>query len=198
MSCALVKRADALSLWPERCNSTFMRAKQQNNEVLYSDEPIVKVRRSDIEFLKQKSSSNERQRIRLCAHKDVDDKLHEMFIVHGKDAYVRPHKHLHKSESFHVIEGEVDVVLFDDSGCITEVIKMGAYSTGRNFYFRIAEPYYHTLLIRSQNLVFHETTNGPFGYSDTVFADWSPEQSDITGQREFIARVNKDVEELAH
>jgi len=173
-----------------------MRTKQQNLEVLYSDEPIVKIQRSDMEFLKQKSCSNDRQRIRLCTHKDVDDKLHEMFIVHGKDAYVRPHKHLHKSESFHVIEGEVDVVLFDDSGNITEVIKMGEYSTGRNFYFRIAEPYYHTLLIRSDILVFHETTNGPFNYSDTVFADWSPDQSDMPGQREFIARVNKNVREL--
>jgi cupin fold WbuC family metalloprotein len=173
-----------------------MRIKQQNDEVLYSDEPIVKLRPTDIDFLKQKSCSNERQRIRLCTHKDVDDKLHEMFIVHGKDAYVRPHKHLHKSESVHVIEGEVDVVLFDDSGSITEVIKMGEYSTGRTFFIRIAEPYYHTLLIRSDILVFHETTNGPFNYSDTVFADWSPEQSDITGQREFIARVNKDVEQL--
>ena len=154
-----------------------MRTTQQNNEVLYSDEQVVRIQHADIEFLKQQSSLNERQRIRLCTHKDVDDKLHEMFIVHGKDAYIRPHKHLHKSESVHVIEGEVDVVVFDDSGGIAQIIRMGEYSTGRHFYFRIAEPRYHTLLIHSDILVFHETTTGPFNYSDTIFADWSPDQS---------------------
>jgi cupin fold WbuC family metalloprotein len=174
-----------------------MRTKKQNDEVLYSDEPIVKVEQADIQFLKRKSSGNERQRIRLCTHKDVDDTLHEMFIVHRREAYVRPHKHLHKSESLHVIEGEVDVVLFDDSGGITEVVRMGEYSTGRDFYFRIAGPHFHTLLIHSDILVFHETTSGPFKSSDTVFADWSPNQSDKTGGLAFMAQLNKNVEERA-
>ena len=78
-------------------------------------------------------SNHPRSRIRLCAHPDVNDTLHEMLIVHEKGTYVRPHKHLNKTESVHIIEGSVDVVIFDDDGNITDVIQMGDYKSGRNF-----------------------------------------------------------------
>ena len=29
-----------------------------------------------------------------------------MFIYHSKGAYIRPHKHLNKEESFHLISGD--------------------------------------------------------------------------------------------
>ena len=126
-----------------------MRIKQVNKEVLFTTEKIAKVKDSDIELLKKKANANQRKRIRLCAHNNIKDKLHEMLIVHTKDTYVRPHKHLKKSESFHIINGIGDVILFNDSGEVIEVIPMGDYSSGRIFYYRISEPYYHTLLIRS-------------------------------------------------
>ena len=68
-----------------------------------------------------------RNRIRYCAHASPSDVVHEMFIVHPRGAYVRPHKHLDKSESMMIIEGEADYVMFDSKGNITEnaVITIG-------------------------------------------------------------------------
>ncbi len=171
-----------------------MRTKKINNEVLFADERIVKVGFRDIELLKEEARINPRKRIRLCAHMDIEDTLHEMLIIHEKGTYVRPHKHLNKSESFHIIEGSADVIVFDEDGSIIEVIRMGDYSSGLKFYYRIADPYYHTLLIRSDFLVFHETANGPFRRSDMVFASWAPDENDITGRNEFIERLSQDVE----
>lgn len=173
-----------------------MITRQQNEEVLYADEPIVTVRRGDVEMLKERSRGNERGRIRLCAHKDVDDPLHEMLIVHRKGIYVRPHKHLNKSESFHLMEGAVDVVLFDEAGNVTGVIRMGDYISGRDFFYRVADPYYHTLLIHSEVVVFHETTSGPFNRSDTIFAPWAPDDSDVSARQQFLEQLNRDVERL--
>ncbi len=164
-----------------------------NKEVYVADEPIVKVGRLDIESLKERVRDTERKRIRLCAHTDVEDKLHEMFIVLLKESYIRPHKHLNKAESLHVIEGSVDVVFFDETGNITDVIPMGEYASGRRFYYRVAEPAYHTLLVRSDLLIFHETTQGPFKRSDTVFAPWAPEESEIIAAKEFIERLAQTV-----
>src|SRR5687768_8037033 len=87
-----------------------------NDEVLIAATPIVTVSPADIEALKALALQNPRKRIRICTHKDTADPLHEMLIVHTRDTYVRPHKHLNKSESFHVIEGTVDVVIFNESG----------------------------------------------------------------------------------
>lgn len=164
-----------------------------NEEVLVATGPIVKLSRADIQSLKERALRNSRQRIRICAHKNNQDRLHEMLIVHTKDAYVRPHKHLNKSESFHVIEGKVDVVIFEEGGNVAQVIRMGDYASGRRFYYRIEQPAFHTLLIRSDVLVFHETTNGPFRREDTVFAPWSPEEQDPTGQNDFMKRLRDTV-----
>jgi cupin fold WbuC family metalloprotein len=172
----------------------MLRFKQTSDEVLFGDEPVIKVGHAEIQWLKQRAEQNPRKRIRLCAHKDVDHRLHEMLIVHTRETYVRPHKHLTKNESFHVVEGCADVVIFDDTGNVVEVIRMGDYSSGRMFYYRISEPCYHTLVIRSEFLVFHETANGPFKRTDTVPAPWAPGEDDITAQKEFIERISQTVD----
>ena len=69
-----------------------------------------------------KALGNTRERVRLCTHQSVEDAVHEMLIVHIKGTYIRPHKHPNKSESFHIIEGNLDVVVFDDAGDLLEVI----------------------------------------------------------------------------
>ena len=171
-----------------------MRIKVYNPEVLYSEDGIVKIRRQDMEQLERKAQENDRQRIRLCAHKDVNDRLHEMFIIHARDTYVRPHKHLNKSESFHVIEGAVDVVFFDEEGGLSDVVRMGDYSSGRFFYYRIAQPLYHTLRITSEILVFHETTSGPFNRSEMVFAPWAPEEGEPGRHKEYMKKLSQDVD----
>jgi hypothetical protein len=66
---------------------------------------------------------------------------------------------------------------------------MGDYASGRKFYYRSDAQAYHTLIIRSDVLVFHETTQGPFRREDTVFATWAPEDGDLEGRRAFQARL---------
>jgi cupin fold WbuC family metalloprotein len=168
-----------------------MLLKEFNKEVLYIDQDITQVSKADIEILKQKALSNDHKRIRLCSHRNVNDSLHEMLIIHTKDTYVRPHKHLNKSESLHVIEGSVDIVILDEQGEVTEIIPMSKYPSGRAFYYRMGTALYHTLLIRSDFLVFHEITKGPFHKSDTVFAPWAPQESDPEACRKYIQNLIK-------
>jgi len=170
-----------------RHEGSLARATAESAEVRYATDDIVLVDAADVARLNEAAAQNPRRRIRLCAHLGVDDRLHEMIIVHTKGTYVRPHKHVGKSESFHVIDGEADVVVFDDDGGVREVIAMGAFASGRPFFYRIAAPLYHTLLIRSDVLVFHETTGGPFRRADTVFAPWAPEDHDAPQVRRFLA-----------
>lgn len=162
---------------------------QVNEEVLFTIDPITKVSSSDIEILKARASGNRRRRVRLCVHRSINDSLHEMLIVHVRDAYVQPHKHLNKSESYHIIEGKLRIVVFDESGGVVEVINMGHYSSGDTFFYRISENYFHTVIPLSDFVVFHETTNGPFRREDTLFAPWAPEESDDTAVQKFKERL---------
>jgi cupin fold WbuC family metalloprotein len=161
-----------------------------NDEVLVSSGPLALVTREEIALVKQGAEAGPRGRMRLCAHRSVEDSLHEMLIALRRGTYIRPHKHVAKVESAHVIEGSVDVVLFDETGAVSDVIAMGAYSTGRTFYYRMDEPRFHTLLIRSELLIFHEVTNGPFRRKETVFAPWSPEENDVDAAAAYLETLN--------
>ena len=173
-----------------------MTFREYNKEVLYTDEALTKVTRADMELLKKMALLNERQRIRLCSHKDVNDPLHEMLIIHVKDTYVPPHKHLHKSESLSVIEGIVDVLILDEQGKVQEVIPMGDYASGKNFYYRMQTAFYHTLLIKSDFLVFHEGTKGPFDRTDTVFSPWAPQHKDSQACQIYLQQLKKAADQF--
>jgi cupin fold WbuC family metalloprotein len=163
--------------------------KKVNDEVFLAESGLVLVDGAQIEFLQSQAARNPRHRARLCAHKHGEDRIHEMLIALTQDVYIRPHKHLNKSESFHVIAGSAIVVYFDDAGAIAEVIDIGDAASGRPFYFRDDDERYHTQIITSPFLVFHEVTNGPFNRADTLFAPWSPEETDVQATRKFLEEL---------
>ena len=166
-----------------------MSYKKFNDEVYYSGENITKVTSKEVDFLKEKAKHNYRKRARLCAHVDVSDSVHEMLIVHAKNCYVPPHKHLGKSESFHLIEGQLDVVIFSDDGKIIDVVHMGIHGTDKVFYYRLQESYYHTVIPLTDWVVFHETTKGPFDRSKTLFASWAPEEEDHEKHKPYLTKL---------
>jgi cupin fold WbuC family metalloprotein len=160
-----------------------------NEEVLMVDEPVVRLTREDVARLKAQVARNARRRIRICAHKSAEDAVHEMVIALARGCYIRPHKQANKSKSFHVVEGAADLVLFDDEGNVTEVLPLGEYASGRPFFYRTDRLCFHTLFIRSDAVVLHETIRGPFRPSDAVLAPWSPDEHDSAGVASFLGRL---------
>jgi len=168
--------------------------RMDGSEVLYGNDPIIAIDINDIEYFQELSVGNDRNRVRLCAHPGEEDPLHEMLIVHERSCYVRPHKHLGKSESVHIIRGAVDIILFDDTGSIQGVVEMGEFGSGKFFYYRIDAPLFHTLVIRSNILVFHEVTNGPFVRSNTIFAPWSPDESNSSSVMSYLKKIEDQLD----
>lgn len=165
--------------------------KEFNESVYYAEADISNLKAEDIGFLKLKAKGNKNRSVRLCMHKDIRDRIHEMLIVHARDKYVRPHKHLNKAESLFVVEGAADAIFYDEDESIVEVIPLGDYSSGKRFYYRVWRPIYHNLIIKTDYFVFHEVTEGPFDRSKTVFAPWSPQEDDISGIMRFTESVTK-------
>ena len=157
-------------------------------EVLVASGGVVRVTATDLAAVRDRGVHSPRRRARLCAHPDPADPLHEMLICLARGTYVRPHRHAGKSESFHIIEGELDVVLFRHGGAVHEVIPMGPYQSGKVFFYRLTEPCYHTVLVNTPHVLFHETTNGPFNPADTEFAPWAPPEGDPQAA-EFMSRL---------
>ena len=152
--------------------------REQSRDVLVAAGGVVRLTARDVAEVVARGVRSPRGRARLCAHAGPADPLHEMLICLAHSTYVRPHRHAGKSESFHVIEGELDVVVFEESGGIREVIPLGSYESGKVFFYRLAEPLFHTVLVNTPHALIHETTNGPFDLAGTEFAPWAPPESD--------------------
>jgi cupin fold WbuC family metalloprotein len=99
-----------------------------------------------------------------------------MLICLARNCYIRPHRH-RKTESALVLRGECDLVLFDEQGEIQDVRTLSAAGSGRAFFMRLSEPTYHTYLLRTDFLLFLETTPGPLDRSLTEFAPWAPAET---------------------
>lgn len=164
-----------------------------NEEVLYTTKAVTSVAGTDVEFLKTMAIKNSRGRIRLCAHPNIQDALHEMIIVLSQGFYVRPHKHMGKSESFHIIEGSLKVIIFDEDGSIQSVFKMGHTGSGETLFCRMSDNTYHTVVPQSQVVVFHEVTNGPFRREDTLYAPWAPDEQDREEAMTFTETLSRQI-----
>lgn len=172
-----------------------MQITKKNDEVLFTKDKIVILESSNIASLKGKAVNNPRKRVRLCTHKNDDDPLHEMFIVHTKDTYVRPHKHIGKTESLSILEGRATLLLFDEKGKITRKIKMGDYRSGLVCYIRIEDPVFHNLLIASDYLVFHEVILGPFDSTHAILAPWAPSQDKKDKVKLYLTQLRSQAQE---
>ena len=170
-----------------------MNLRKASDEVYIALDTVVRMGAEEVAFVKDQARRSPRKRARICAHRTNDDKLHEMLIAISADSYIRPHRHFGKSESFHIVEGEVDVAVFDDAGALTDVIELGAPGSGRAFFYRLSESAFHTLLIRSDLLVMHEVTNGPFDPKQSSAAPFAPAEDQPAEARQYLQRVRDQV-----
>lgn len=174
-----------------RVQRPLLQMKRLAEEVFVADERIVSVGRKEMDFLKATVNETRRKRVRLCAHPTTENTLHEMFVVYMDMTYVKPNLHLGKDESLHILEGAADFLFFDNDGKVIEVIPLGDYHSGRPFYCRVPASAWHTIIMRSERLVIHEVTPGPFVRTDTVWAPWAPDENDAEGVARFMDRLRE-------
>lgn len=168
--------------------------RQVGEEVLYSDQATVLVDGAVVAELKRLAAGTHRRRVRLCAHPDPTAPVHDMIIVHGCDAYVRPHRHPLKAESLHVIEGLAQALFFDESGRIDEIVALGPASSSRHFFYRMPPGRFHALVVESYWFVFAEATQGPFMPDASEFPPWAPPE-DSAGSAEYFAALRAAIRE---
>ena len=169
-----------------------MKLNVSNKEVLISKTHPFSLNKDDIKIMQSFANLNSSNKSRICSHKNVEDKLHEMFITHKKDYYVRPHRHFNKSESILILKGNADLVLFNEKGDIQNIIQLDEFSSGNIFYNRIDLPIFHSLIIKSNFLLFYEVTTGPLKVEDTEYAKWSPEIGSDKSV-EFLNNIKKEI-----
>ena len=161
------------------------------SEAVFMGDDVVEINPERLAEVKQRAQESPRKRFRLCLHRGVEDTVHEMVIAFSKQTYIRPHRHPGcKTESYHIIEGEMTVLFFDDEGRVTRRIEMGEPRSGRTCLYRLSSSLWHMPAPRTDMVVFHETFLGTFDRDrDVEEAPWGPAEGDAQAITDFLEKI---------
>ena len=121
---------------------------------------IFLLTRDKIDSLIEEAKVSKIRRSRILLHENNDSKVQEMIIVLFSDSIIKPHFHPYgKPESYHVIEGELIVNIFDKDGKIIDRIELD--SVDQKFY-RANGKVIHQPVSKTEYTVYHEVYTGPF------------------------------------
>jgi cupin fold WbuC family metalloprotein len=135
------------------------------------------------EALLDQTSRAARQSTRLRRnhnfHTADDDASHRLINAMEPGSYVMPHRHLHpdKDETFVVLRGTFGLLLFDDTGAITEtrLLWAGGETLGAN----VPHGTWHSLVSFEPGSVFLEAKGGPYvPLTAEELAPWAPPEGD--------------------
>ena len=131
-----------------------------------------------INELKEVSRLHNVAKCRICLHTSPESLHQDMVILETKAAYLRPHKHIYSTgETFHLIEGEMVVLTFDDKGNVVDSPRLQ-----KGNLYRISNGIFHAIFPLTDYIIYHENKVGPFlGQKDNIYADWSPQDDDLDG-----------------
>ena len=161
-----------------------------NKYVIQNKKDLVFLSKKIINKIKRKALSNPKKRARICLHKNLRDKTNEMIIALNKKSFVPPHIHPDsKSESYHIIEGQMNVYIFRPNGKLLKVVQMGEKNSKKYFFYRMCKGFYHMPLAKTEWCVYHETYSGPYKKSEDVkFPKWAPREEDIESVLNFLKK----------
>jgi cupin fold WbuC family metalloprotein len=135
-----------------------------------------------IDSVSQLAGRSPRRRMNHNFHSNAEDNPHRFLNVLLRDTYIRPHRHADppKAESFIVLEGAADIVIFDDKGSVTARYTLGQSSSeGHLWGIDLSPGIWHTVIARSERVICFEVKPGPWlPATDKEFAAWAPAEGD--------------------
>jgi cupin fold WbuC family metalloprotein len=127
----------------------------------------------------EKSRVAERKRAHYIFHKTDDDPIQRMLNAMQPGTYLQPHKHENpdKREVFLALTGKLLVVLFNDTGKITNHMLLDPSKL--DYAMEIPARVYHTVLCLEPDSIAYEIKDGPYNkLDDKDFASWAPKEGD--------------------
>ena len=128
-----------------------------------------------------------RRRSNYNLHPVPEDPVQRLLVATKLDTYFRPHLHEIQWECAVVLQGAFDLFIFDETGVITEKVRLG--KSGDALGFEIAARVWHGWLPVEDDGVFFEVKQGPYDpVRGTTFAPWAPPEGEAAVPA-FLARL---------
>jgi cupin fold WbuC family metalloprotein len=130
-----------------------------------------------IDELTVRAAASPRARAHHNLHESPTDLVQRFFVAAQRNTYIRPHRHLTKSELAMVLRGRFHVLIFDATGTVTERYSVGD-DTGSMGY-ETPRATWHALVADIDGSSFFEVKEGPYDPATAAeFAAWAPAEGD--------------------
>lgn len=127
------------------------------------------------------SQLSTRKRLNLNIHTNSHAVCQRLFNAIGRSSYIQPHRHSldPKCESLIAIQGLFALLIFDNHGYITDIVKFGSEKYLENdsvsFGVELQPNIWHTVIALVEGSVLFEVKEGPFNPSlAKEGAAWAP------------------------
>lgn len=166
----------------------------KKHEFIYNNFELIN--ESFILSIKKKILSKKISNYKVCFHKNRNYPVQEMINFFYGFNYNRPHKHINQiNESYHLIEGEMEIYLLSNNNKVFKKIKLKKNS--KNFrMFKINKPIYHFIVPSSKWLIYHEVTTGPWSSNLIKYASFAPENNDNDKGKKFYEQIKEKSKKL--
>ncbi len=114
-------------------------------------------------------------------HPTDESRCHRLLNAIEPASYIRPHRHLdpEKDEGFILMGGRLGIILFSDSGAVTETVTL-SHENG-NLAADVPHGVFHTAVSLESGTIFYETKAGPYlPLTEAETASWAPQEGDGT------------------
>jgi len=127
--------------------------------------------------LTSKAAQAARLRAHLNVHENLDSAVQRLFIATEPATYMRPHRHVeaHKWEFFVVLDGQIDLLIFDAAGHVMQRTPMSRTATRA---VEIPPNTWHAYVCMQPGTVALEVKEGAYlPTPEHDFAPWSPAEN---------------------
>jgi cupin fold WbuC family metalloprotein len=131
--------------------------------------------------LDRKAQASPRLRTNHNLHEGNEAAIQRLAVKLRRGTYIRPHRHPARWELGLVIQGRMDLVLFDDQGRLMERITMTPMRGTLGVELPVAQ--WHSYVCVSDAATFFEVKEGPYDpKTSSEFAAWAPPEGDAQAQ----------------
>lgn len=150
---------------------------------------IKLINKSLLDETSARARTSVRMRMNFNLHDDYSDPVNRLLNAMEPGTYIRPHRHLDppKNETFIVLRGALDLLIFDDDG--KTLLRQTLSPASGNYGMDIPAGVWHGMIVLESDTVVYETKTGPYSpLTDKDFAAWSPDPADEKGVIEYLRK----------
>lgn len=147
------------------------------SNIFFNKDNFISINNDWLDKLAEAAGQSERQVSRLLMHTAPEEGVQEMLIAFTNQCVIVPNHSPAKSESLHVLRGEIALILFDEYGKVSERLIMAPSGSGKPFMYRLSSTPWHTMVSLTPSAVVHEILQGPFVQSNETLPDWVTDQN---------------------